>query len=163
MLFIINKLKSLFMAFGKSVKSFLQNIWDLFRQWFHVAEQAIKDNVHTAVIVTENIKKFIDNPVGDFLLTVIDEKVPGDLTGKVKELLPKVLMSLQIIDRCKDLEEEEVLKCIAHHMQDAPDNAKDAFYHSLAVTLAKELSDGKVSFSDMVALVEWYFRHQVKK
>jgi hypothetical protein len=163
MSFIINKTKSAFMAFKRSIKSFLQNIWDLFRQWFHVAEQAIKDNIHVAVTITENVKKFIDNPVGDFLLTVIDDHIPGDFAGKVRTILPKVMLTLGIISDCKDLDQEETLKCIAEHLRIASDDIKNVVYHSLAVTLAKELSDGEISFSDAIALVEWYYRNQVKK
>jgi len=162
MLFI-NKTKSVFMAFKKSIKSFLQNIWDLFRQWFHVADQYIKDNIHVAVTITENVKKFIDNPVGDFLLTVIDDHIPGNVSEKVKEILPKVLLTLGIISDCKDLDQEETLKCIADHLRVASDDIKNVVYHSLAVTLAKELSDGQISFGDAIALVEWYYRNHTKK
>lgn len=152
------------MSFVSSLKRFLANIWNLFEQWFQVAEQYVKDNIHVAVVITENVKKFIDNPVGDFLLSVIDEKIPGDVTGKVKEVLPKVILALQLIDDCKDLEDQEAtLKCIASKIQSASDEFKNAFYHSLAVTLAEQLSDGKIGFSDAIALVEWYYKNQVKK
>jgi hypothetical protein len=163
MTFIINKIKIIFMAFKSSIKNFLQNIWDLFRQWFHVAEQAIKDNIHVAVVITENVKKFIDNPVGDFLLTVVDDHIPGNVSEKVKEILPKVLLTLGIISDCKELDKEETLKCIADHLRIASDDIKNVFYHSLAVTLAEKMSDGKISFGDAIALVEWYYRNQVKK
>lgn len=151
------------MSVGKAIKNFLKNIWDLFRQWYEVAGDFIKDHIHVAVVVTENIKNFVDNPVGDFLLTVVDDKVPGDLKEKVKEVLPKVLLGLHIIDDCKDLEKEETLKCVADHLKDLAPDIKNVVYHSLAVTLAERLSDGQISFGDAVALVEWYYRNKVKQ
>lgn len=151
------------MSFAKQLRSFLNNLWDIIRQFWTVAENFIKENIHVAVVVTENFKKFVDNPVGDFLLSIIDEKIPGDVTGKVKEVLPKVLLALQLVDDCKDLSQEDTLKCIASKLQSASDQFKNAFYHSLAVTLAEQLSDGKIGFSDAIALVEWYYKNNVKK
>jgi hypothetical protein len=159
----INFIKSIKMTIERSVKKMLQSIWALFKKWFSVAEQSVKDNIHVAVVIVDNLKKFIDNPVGDFLLSVVDEKIPGNLTEKVKETLPKVLLALHIIDDCKDLEEEDALKCVSLRLQGLADETKDAVYHSLAVSLAKALSDGKLSFSDCIALVEWYYRTHVKK
>lgn len=156
-------LKSIIMNIGQKVKKFLSNIWDLLGQWFQVAEQAIKDNIHVAVILTENIKKFIDNPVGDFLLTVIDDKIPGDISGKVKELLPKVLLGLNIINDCKDMPESEALICIASKLQVASNENKDMFFRELSLRIAKELSDGQFTISDIIGIVEWYYRTQVKK
>lgn len=151
------------MTIERSVKKMLQSIWALFRKWFAVAEQSIKDNIHIAVVVVDNLKRFIDNPIGDFLLSVVDDRIPGNVTEKVKEILPKVLLALHIIDDCKDLEQEEALICVSAKLQLLSSDMKDAVYHSLAVTLAKELSDGKLSFSDCIALVEWYYRTHVKK
>jgi hypothetical protein len=94
---------------------------------------------------------------------VVDDKIPGDVTGKVKKILPKVILALHLIDDCKGKSEEDTLKCISEKLFMASEMTTDAFYHSLAVTLAKELSDGKLSFGDAIALVEWYFRTQVKK
>lgn len=145
------------------LKNFLKNIWQFFSQWWSVAEQAVKDNVHTAVVVTENIKNFVDSPIGDFLLSVVDEKVPGDLTSKVKEILPKILLALHIVDDCKDLPETDALKCVAGKLKLMADDTKDVMYHSLATLLAKELSDGKLSLSDAIAVVEWYYTNKVKK
>lgn len=146
-----------------SVKGFISNVFDLFKQWFSVAEKWVQDHIHVAVVVTENVKDFLNSPVGDFLVTVIDEKVPGDLAEKVKEVLPQVLLGLHVIDDCKDLDQEATLKCIAEHLQASSDDFKNVFFHSLAVQLAEKLSDGKLSFSDAVALVEWYYRYKVKK
>lgn len=146
-----------------SVKGFIANVFDLFKQWFSVAEKFVQDHIHVAVVVTENIKNFIENPVGDFLLTVVDEKVPGDLSGKVKEILPKVLLGLHIIDDCKELNEEDTLKCISEKLQASSDDFKNVFFHSLAVQLAEKLSDGHITFSDAIALVEWYYRYKVKQ
>jgi hypothetical protein len=154
---------SLFKIIFMSVKGFIANVFDLFKQWFSVAEKFIQDHIHVAVVVTENVKKFIDNPVGDLLLTVIDEKVPGDLADKVRDVLPKVLLGLHIIDDCKDLDQEETLKCIAEKIQASSDDFKDVFFHSLAVQLAEKMSDGKITFSDAIALVEWYYRYKVKQ
>lgn len=158
-----NILNKVFMSIKQKIKRFLSNIWDLFRQWYEVAEDAIKDNIHVAVVVTENFKKFVDNPIGDFFLSIIDEKVPGNLREKVKEILPKVLITLNIIDQCKDLEEETLLICISEQLKVASKDVQNTFYHSLSVLLAEKLSDGELSFSDVIALVEWYYRNHVKK
>jgi hypothetical protein len=159
-MFLFTKLINTIMS---SLKGLLKNIWQFFSQWWGVAEKFVKDNVHTAVIVVENLKSFIDNPIGDFLLSVIDDKIPGDVTGKVKEILPKILLALHIVDDCKDMDQENALKCIASKLQLLSDDTKDMLYHSLAALLAKELSDGKLSFSDAIAVVEWYYTNKVKK
>lgn len=151
------------MSFSKSIKNFIKNILDLFRQWYKQAEDFVKDNVHVAVVFTEGLKKFVENPVGDFLLTFLDDKVPIDLKEKVKQVLPKVLVTLHIIDNCQELSFDDTLICVAAQMEKMSKETKDHFLHSLSVELARVLSDGKLTLGEAIALVEWYYRSYVKK
>lgn len=145
------------------MKNFLKNIWNLFKQWFVRAETFIQDNVSVAVTVTEKVKQFVDNPIGDMLITVVDDTFHTDIGEKIKAILPDILISLQAIDECKGLSQEDTLKCIAAKIQLLSDDIKNTTYHNIATLLAVRLSDGKIDLSDAIAVVEYYYQTYVKK
>jgi len=145
------------------MKNFLKNIWDLFKQWFVRAESYVQNNISVAVTVTEKLKQFVDNPIGDMLVTVADDTFHTDIGEKIKSILPDILISLQAIDECKGLSQEDTLKCIAAKIKLLADDIKNTAYHNIATLLAVRLSDGKIDLSDAIAVVEYYYQTYTKK
>jgi hypothetical protein len=146
-----------------SVVSFLRNLWKGLTHIFTSVEDYVKQHIHASVIVVENIKAFIDNPAVDFLTAVIPGDIDDAIKRKLREWLPKALLSLQIIQDCAELEDPERLHCIIQKIAEATDDQKDLIYHNIAVLLLKYTSDGNFSISDGIGLIEWYYRNKVKK
>ena len=83
---------------------------------------------------------------------------------KVRGLLPKILLELKLVEKCASKETtEEIIACAVSELRLSSDRAKDAFFHSISALLLKDLADGKLSWSECVELVEYYYKNQHKQ
>ncbi|MFA6085562.1 hypothetical protein [Mucilaginibacter sp.] len=146
-----------------SIKSFLTRIWNTIRSLFNSFPLSLKTAVHIGVAVTENIKQFVDSPLADILTAII----PGEIDDKLKEVLrngiPTILISLKLADECdRSTDPQEITKCAVRLLQNLEGEIKSAFLHNLSVLISQLAADGKLSWSDGVCIVEWYYQHQYK-
>ncbi|MCO5936139.1 hypothetical protein NAF17_11385 [Mucilaginibacter sp. RB4R14] len=146
-----------------SIKSFLTKIWGTIQSLFNSIPSEIQLAVHIAVMLTENIKKFIDSPIADVLTAII----PGNIDDKIKQLLrsglPVILSNLKLADECGNLSDpEEITKCAINTLQKLYGGLKSVYLHALSVLLTQITADGKLSWSDGVCVVEWYYKNKIK-
>lgn len=147
-----------------SIKNFLSNIWDSIKHIFDKISEEEKKAVHIGVTVVEKIKQFIDSPVTDFVTDII----PGEVDDNIKEILraylPKILVELQLTANCVDAtaDPNEIVTCALKTLGEVGQDAKNAFLHDLAALISQAASDGTISWSDSVYLVQWYYEHKQK-
>jgi hypothetical protein len=146
-----------------SLKTFLSKIWANIKALFDGMPAQLKTAIHIGVLVAEGVKKFADSPVAD-VLTVL---VPGDIDDKVKDLLraklPLILTELKLADGCAGLTDPaEITRCAIKVLQSLEGNVQSAFLHNLSILVAQVAADGKLSWSDGVYLLEWYYQHRYK-
>lgn len=123
----------------------------------------LKDAIHIGVLVVENIKNFVDSPSAD-ILTVL---IPGDTDDQVKNWLraklPDILIKLRLVDSTLGLTDPvEITAAAIKVLQDLDDDIKSAFLHDLAILIAQVAADGKLSWSDGVYILQWYYQHKYK-
>jgi hypothetical protein len=111
----------------------------------------------------ENIKSFVDSPAADVLTAII----PGDLDDELKDLLrvklPAILTELQLADNCGNLNSPtQITACAINILQQLGGDTKSAFLHNLSILIAQVAADGKLSWSDGVYLLEWYYQNEYK-
>jgi hypothetical protein len=146
-----------------SLTSFLSKIWTEIKNLFAGIPTELKTAIHIGVIVTENIKTFVDSPAADVLTAII----PGDADDEIKDLLraklPGILTELKLADSCGSLTDPaEITACAVKVLQDLDGDVQSAFLHSLSILVAEVAADGKLSWSDGVYLLEWYYQHEYK-
>jgi hypothetical protein len=146
-----------------SLKSFLEKIWAGIKTLFDKVPTNIKNAIHIGVVVTENIKTFVDSPVADVLTMLI----PGNIDDKLKDLLraklPYLLSELKLADDCAGLTDPaEITACAIKVLQDLNGNVQSAFLHNLSILIAQVAADDELSWSDGVYLLEWYYQNQYK-
>ena len=146
-----------------SLKSFITRIWNTVRSLFNSFPLSLKTAVHIGVAVTENIKHFVDSPLEDVLTAII----PGEVDNKIREVLkngiPIILTNLKLADECGLTKDpQEITKCAIKLLQNLEGEIKSAFLHNLSVLISQLAADGKLSWSDGVYIVEWYYQHQYK-
>lgn len=95
--------------------------WEKFanRTWGKVPED-IREKVSIAVHIVNNIKKFVDSPVADFITSII----PGEIDDKIKVYLRTVLPI--ILEKYKVVSGDDL-------------TAEDS--HLIATNITKELTD----------------------
>ncbi|HJP62033.1 MAG TPA: hypothetical protein VJ844_01240 [Mucilaginibacter sp.] len=146
-----------------SLKSFLSKIWGEIKKLFDGIPAELKTAIHIGVEVTQNIKKFADSPATDVLTAII----PGDIDDKIKEVLraklPVILTELKLADTCAGLTNPaDITSCAIKVLQGIEGDTQSAFLHNLSILVAGVAADGKLSWSDGVYLLEWYYKHEYK-
>jgi hypothetical protein len=146
-----------------SLKSFLTQIWNTFKSLFNSFPAKLKTAVHIGITITENIKTIIDSPIADILTAII----PGEVDDKIKQILrkgiPIILVNLKPTDECSKLTDpEEITNCAIKALQNLDGDIKNAFLHNLSVLITKLAADEKLTWSDAVCIVEWYYQHKFK-
>ena len=146
-----------------SLQSFLSKIWNQIKALFDGISADMKTAIHIGVEVTENVKTFIDSPAADILTAII----PGDIDDEVKNLLraklPTILTELKLADSCGQLTDPaEITKCAVRVLQSLDGDVKSAFLHNLSILVAQVAADGKLTWSDGVYILEWYYTHKFK-
>jgi hypothetical protein len=120
--------------------------------------------VHPAVLVVEQIKNFVNSPVIPILETVIPGTLDDKIFAAIQAALPKVLTALQIADECAgpNTPADQVLQCVVKKLAALNPDARAAQYHSIASLLTVYLSDGKISWSEAIHLVEMVYQDRIK-
>src|ERR1700744_3231592 len=146
-----------------SLQSFLTKIWNQIKALFDGIPAELKTAIHIGVIVTENIKNFVDSPAADILTAII----PGDIDDEVKNLLraklPAILTELKLADNCGSLTDPaEITACAVKVLQGLDGDVQNSFLHSISIMIAQVAADGKLTWSDGVYILEWYYQHEFK-
>lgn len=146
-----------------SLKNFLRHLWQSIKNLFDKVEAEVKKDVVVAISVVQQIKSVVDSPVAD----VITAMIPGELDDQIKQqlrkLLPKLILELGLVQSVANIEDQNAqLQAILEKLKLSSDDAKNAFYHSLASLILEKLSDGKLSWTDAVAISEYYYQNHVK-
>jgi hypothetical protein len=145
------------------ISSWLKKIWKAIQSLFNRIPAELKSAIHIGVAVTENIKTFIDSPIADILTTLI----PGETDDRIKivlrKALPTLLMQLKLADNCAVASTpEQIIICAIKTLQNLTGDLKSAYLHNLSVLIALIASDGKLTWKDGAAIMEWYYQHRFK-
>jgi hypothetical protein len=146
-----------------SLKSFLSKIWNEIKDLFSGIPIELKRAIHIGVIVTENIKTFVDSPAADIITALI----PGEIDDKIKDVLrsklPLILSELKLADDCHSITDPaQLTSCAVNTLQNLDVNIKNSFLHAIAILVAEVAADGKLTWCDGVYLSEWYYQHKYK-
>jgi len=93
--------------------------------------------------------------------------IPGDIDNQIKSWLraklPVLLTELKLADSCSGLTDpEQITLCAVKVLQELDGDIKSAFLHNLSIFIAQIASDGKLTWSDGVTILEWYYQNEFK-
>lgn len=154
------------------MKNLLKKIWKGIKKAYDALVGKTKDLVPVAIRIVNAIKEVMDGPVDDVILTIVKKSIPGEaddvLIDKIKSVvekwLPKVLLELKLIDSIANIKDRnEQLKAILAQLKLSSDETRAILYHGLASMILEKLSDGELSWSDSVAIAEYYYKNFISK
>ena len=146
-----------------SLKSFIAKIWDGIKSLFEEMPEEMQTAIHIGVIVTENIKSFVDSPVADVLTAIIPGDIDDDIKNWLRAKLPVILSELKLADSCSSLTDPlQITQCAIKVLQGLDGDVKSAFLHNLSIFIAQVAADGKLTWSDGVTILEWYYQNEYK-
>lgn len=150
----------------------LKKLWLSIAKMFDFLESKTKKLVPVAINVVQGLKAVMDGPVDDVIAFVIKTAIKGQTddviidktTETVKEWIPKILFELELINSIANIEDQnEQLQAILNKINLSSDEKKKIIYHGLASLILEKLSDGKITWSDSVAISEYYFKNFMPK
>jgi hypothetical protein len=146
-----------------SLKTFIEKIWADIKTLFEGIPAKLKTAIHIGVIVTENIKNFVDSPAADVLTSIIPGDIDDDIKNWLRAKLPTVLTELKLADSCSGLTDpQQITDCAIKVLQGLDGDIKSAFLHNLSIFIAQIAADGKLTWSDGVTILEWYYQNEYK-
>lgn len=153
------------------LSTFISNLWNSIKKLYASLNSTSKKMIPIALNIVEGVKKVMDTPTDDIILTIVKNAIPGTaddvIIDKVKsvveEWLPKVLLELQVANSIAGIEDpNEQLKAILAQLKLSSDETKAIVYHGLASLILEKLSDGKLSWSDSTAIAEYYYKNVIE-
>jgi len=148
-----------------SLRTFINKIAKFFAGIFKSLAKELQKSIEIGVLVTEGVKNFdTANPMAADILTAI---IPGTLDDKIKdklrEALPKIVIELRLVQATQGLTDpNEIMMAALKVFQQLDGDYKSAFLHDLSILTAQVAADGKLTWSDGVYLLEWYYRNKIK-
>ncbi|TWJ01702.1 hypothetical protein JN11_01856 [Mucilaginibacter frigoritolerans] len=146
-----------------SLKTFIEKIWADVKTLFENIPTELKTAIHIGVLITENIKAFVDSPAADVLTAIIPGDIDDDIKNWLRAKLPTVLTELKLADSCSSLTDpQQITACAIQVLQGLDGDVKSAFLHNLSIFIAQVASNGKLTWADGVSILEWYYQNDYK-
>lgn len=144
-----------------SLQSFLSRIWTEIKSLFDGIPSELKTAIHIGVVVTQNIKNFVDSPAADVLTAIIPGDIDDEIKNWLRAKLPEILTELKLADSCSGLTNPtDITACAIKVLQGLDGDIQSAFFHNLSVLVAEVAADGKLTWSDGVYLLQWYYKNE---
>ena len=139
----------------------MSEIWERVRAFFSRIAPDMKKALHIGVVITDRLNHFVQSPGAD----ILTELIKGDWDDKIKEALrvelPKIVVELKLAEKCSTLTDpNEIVACAIEELKQISGDYKSAFLHDLSILIAQIAADGKLSWSDGVYLLQWYYEHR---
>lgn len=152
------------------IMKFFQKILNFVKKAFGALKNETKEYLPIAIKAVEALKKVMNSPVDDIILTVVGIVIPGIpsdkvniIKDKIEAALPKILLEMNLVNSITNIEDTNAqLQAILNALKVSTDDTKAEKYHTLASKLLVILSDGKVSWGEAVMFTEWYYQTYVK-
>ena len=154
------------------IKIFLAQIWAFIAGLWKKATDEVKQITPIAVSAVNVLKTVNESTAGDIIEMVLSAIIPGKVDDivihnirlKLKEILPKVIIQLNIANSISKIQDpNEQLKAIVVAINMSSDETKNIYYHSLCVLILQSLADGKLTWSESVQIAEYYYTNIYKK
>ena len=154
------------------MKKLLKKIWETIKSLYNQLIGVTQKYIPIAINIVEGIKKVMDSPVDDIVLEIVKLAIPGDaddkIINKVKSVvetwIPKILLELKITNAIAGMTDvNEQLKAILDELKKLSPETQAIVWHGMASLLIEKLSDGKISWSDGVALAEYFYQNIFNK
>lgn len=146
-----------------NLKSVLSKIVKHIENIFARIRPSLKKAIGVSVELVENVKKFVDSPAADVITAIIPGDADDRMKQKIRKALPGILISLKLAQNCSELTDpDEIVRCAIKTIQSLDGDIRSGFLHSLSVLIAQVAADGRLSWSDGVFFVQWYYANKKK-
>lgn len=142
------------------VGKILQSVWSAISSIWKKTNEKVKQFAPVAIEVVEELKLWIESPIGDLITQIIPGTIDDKLRAQLLKVLPVVISKLQLSIAITGITDpNEQLRAILAQLKFASDAQKDSFYHEFGYLIIELLADGDLSRSDSILITEFYLKH----
>jgi len=99
----------------------------------------------------------------DVLAAIIPNGIGTEIEEILRRSLPGLLVHLQLVDATLGLTDpNEIVAAGVKTLQSLHVDVKDPFFHNISILVAQLAADGKLTWSDGVYLLEYYYQNEFK-
>lgn len=137
------------------IKAFFAKVVAFVKNLFSKAEDIVEEVIPVAVKAVNVAKEVVEGTAGDVIEFIAVTALPGSaenikkLRAKLVEVLPVVLLQLQMVDAIADIEDpNEKFKAIIVWINNLDYVKRSEKYSDFAAMLAEAMADGKLTFEE---------------
>lgn len=147
------------------MKKIIKRINAFFQELFQDLFSFVKHNSIVAVKVTSELKRFVESPISDFVVTLIPTDVDNVVLERIRKVIPEVAAKVAIFHGIiKDSDDKTMAATkIIHYLKTINKDARVGFWIEFAGHLNMALSDGKIDFTEAVILSQLAYNDLKKK
>jgi hypothetical protein len=148
----------------KFIANIFSSVGAYFRKLFKSAKDFLAKEIPAAIAVTELLKAFIDSPATPILTALIPGDVDDKIAARIKQILPKLLVELKIAQAVTaKSSNDEIIQAAVAHLQTLSGDKRYGYWLMISSHLSKDLSDGKLTWPEIVTLVQSVKNPMIKK
>jgi hypothetical protein len=157
MITLINNIKN-------TMKKLFEKLTSFVRGALGLAFDQFRTHAEVAVKMTANIKKIVESPIGDTIVTLIPGDIDNKILAKLRQVLPQVLERMLILSNIvkENDTNTDVIESIISHLKNLHPEARVSFWVLFSAELNRALSDGKIEMAEAFVLSQMVYL-EIKK
>jgi hypothetical protein len=144
-----------------SLGSFIARLVGSIAKLFSNLPTELKSSVHIGVAVVAAFKALIDSPVTDIITAIIPTQIDDVIKDKLRQYLPIVLVEMRLVDATLNLTDpNEIAAAALKTIAALGADIRPGVLHQLSILIAQVAADGKLTWSDGVYIIEYYYKNE---
>ena len=140
-----------------------QSIGKFIRKLFRASHDVIESAVVPAMKIIDVVRAVLENPAIDFITALTKTDKDNQLVTAARRWLPEIAEAWGIVRDARTKTIEEVLSGIMNHLNGLPEITRHRLYREIAAELAECLSDGELTVSESIVVVQLYFDEKYRE
>lgn len=141
----------------------MKRFWNWLSGIFNRTKNLVVKYIQPSVQLVENLKIAMESPMADVLTMIIPGNLDDMIKVQLRQYLPIVLQELKICEKCIHLTDpNEIVKCALEALKTYDTKSQYVYLNGIASKLADCLSDGKITWGEIVAMVEYTYAQNHK-
>lgn len=135
----------------------MKKIFRFIKALFTGLDTKDKRAIQDAIVITNNIKNFLESSYMSFFLAVIPGHIDDIIAAKLKKVIPEILIALKLIETADNL------LTVGGNIQALHPSVKGDFLDAVAVQIALAFSDGRLTWSEVKSVMKVVYDSQKSK
>jgi spermidine/putrescine-binding protein len=153
------------LKFINIMKNLLNNLINFVKKIIGTAFDALKEQSHLAVKITDALKSAVESPIADIVVNLIPGDVDDKILAKLKIIIGPIAEKTALIHGILQESEtnSDVVAAVIAKLKEMKPELRANFWVTFSAQLNLALADGKISLAEAYILAQLAFLESRKK